>query len=326
MTKGTSPPIITMTPSFDEKRKLPLKSESFRRNRRASVPVVISRGMQEPFLPPTGGYPLGGNLSAEEQSNPTSPSELGDDEEESEEIRMPQIKVTRSGKRRLKWTTELSELFTKAVEKLGPGAVPSAILDEMGVQGLTRGNISSHLQKYRLEMRQMQLQKQAEEEHLHFNQFHFNHPEAFLDPQGKRPAKLQYPPLAAPSAGSYHYQYDPLLHASDLYPAPEDLNSFMASTASITENRCPPSTTGPFSPTHIQTQPTSPTYHNHNHAHAHPYGVPTSWEGSRLYPSGAVNYPYASYSTPYGCTCACTPGSSTPVPSSSSMPQTSSEL
>uniref|UniRef100_A0A1D1Y9Q2 Putative transcription factor GLK1 n=1 Tax=Anthurium amnicola TaxID=1678845 RepID=A0A1D1Y9Q2_9ARAE len=56
------------------------------------------------------------------------------------------------GKRKIKvdWTPELHRRFVQAVEQLGVDkAVPSRILELMGVDYLTRHNIASHLQKYR---------------------------------------------------------------------------------------------------------------------------------------------------------------------------------
>ncbi|KAG5377659.1 hypothetical protein IGI04_025501 [Brassica rapa subsp. trilocularis] len=57
------------------------------------------------------------------------------------------------GKRKVKkvdWTPELHKRFVEAVEKLGlEKAVPSRILELMGVHCLTRHNVASHLQKYR---------------------------------------------------------------------------------------------------------------------------------------------------------------------------------
>ncbi|XP_062233484.1 probable transcription factor GLK2 isoform X2 [Phragmites australis] len=56
------------------------------------------------------------------------------------------------GKRRVKvdWTPELHRRFVQAVEQLGMDkAVPSRILEIMGIECLTRHNIASHLQKYR---------------------------------------------------------------------------------------------------------------------------------------------------------------------------------
>ncbi|KAL7250627.1 hypothetical protein ACSBR1_012617 [Camellia fascicularis] len=56
------------------------------------------------------------------------------------------------GKRKVKvdWTPELHRRFVEAVEQLGVDkAVPSRILELMGIHCLTRHNIASHLQKYR---------------------------------------------------------------------------------------------------------------------------------------------------------------------------------
>jgi len=58
-------------------------------------------------------------------------------------------KNSSSGKRKVKvdWTPELHRRFVQAVEQLGiDKAVPSRILDIMGIDCLTRHNIASHLQ------------------------------------------------------------------------------------------------------------------------------------------------------------------------------------
>lgn len=63
-----------------------------------------------------------------------------------------------SGRRKTKvdWTQELHRRFVQAVEQLGvEKAIPSRILELMGVQCLTRHNIASHLQKYRSHRRHM---------------------------------------------------------------------------------------------------------------------------------------------------------------------------
>lgn len=53
-------------------------------------------------------------------------------------------------KTKVDWTPELHRRFVQAVEQLGvEKAIPSRILEIMGVQCLTRHNIASHLQKYR---------------------------------------------------------------------------------------------------------------------------------------------------------------------------------
>lgn len=52
---------------------------------------------------------------------------------------------------RLVWTPRLHKRFVEAVEKVGVDkAVPKTVMQMMGVSGLTRDNVASHLQKYRL--------------------------------------------------------------------------------------------------------------------------------------------------------------------------------
>ncbi|XP_019190939.1 PREDICTED: two-component response regulator-like APRR2 isoform X2 [Ipomoea nil] len=65
---------------------------------------------------------------------------------------------TKANKKKLKvdWTPELHKKFVKAVEQLGvDAAIPSRILEVMKVEGLTRHNVASHLQKYRMHRRQI---------------------------------------------------------------------------------------------------------------------------------------------------------------------------
>ncbi|CAN6978999.1 hypothetical protein IGI04_038053 [Brassica rapa subsp. trilocularis] len=65
-------------------------------------------------------------------------------------------KEGKNKKPRMTWTPELHQLFEKAVEKMGgvEQAVPKQILkcmqEEKDAEGLTRNNVASHLQKYRL--------------------------------------------------------------------------------------------------------------------------------------------------------------------------------
>lgn len=63
---------------------------------------------------------------------------------------------TRANRKKMKvdWTPELHRKFVQAVEKLGVDqAIPSRILEVMKVEGLTRHNVASHLQKYRMHRR-----------------------------------------------------------------------------------------------------------------------------------------------------------------------------
>uniref|UniRef100_A0A0D6R466 Two-component response regulator n=1 Tax=Araucaria cunninghamii TaxID=56994 RepID=A0A0D6R466_ARACU len=59
-------------------------------------------------------------------------------------------------KARVHWTAQLHHQFVKAVNQLHiDKAVPKKILEIMKVQGLTRENVASHLQKYRLYLRRL---------------------------------------------------------------------------------------------------------------------------------------------------------------------------
>ncbi|XP_062208410.1 two-component response regulator ORR22-like [Phragmites australis] len=62
-----------------------------------------------------------------------------------------------SGKRpRFVWTTEMHVKFVEAHTTLGRDAVPKKILELMNDPSLTRANVSSHLQKYRLNLRRQE--------------------------------------------------------------------------------------------------------------------------------------------------------------------------
>lgn len=88
------------------------------------------------------------SLSMESGSAPAGSSSSSETESRS---RKSQTKSSH-GKRKVKvdWTHELHRRFVQAVEQLGVDkAVPSKILELMGIDCLTRHNIASHLQKYR---------------------------------------------------------------------------------------------------------------------------------------------------------------------------------
>eukprot|EP00252_Welwitschia_mirabilis_P021881 TRINITY_DN5734_c0_g2_i1.p1 TRINITY_DN5734_c0_g2~~TRINITY_DN5734_c0_g2_i1.p1 ORF type:complete len:309 (-),score=47.18 TRINITY_DN5734_c0_g2_i1:351-1277(-) len=58
---------------------------------------------------------------------------------------------------RLVWTPQLHKRFVDAVGQLGiKNAVPKTIMQLMNVDGLTRENVASHLQKYRLYLKRVQ--------------------------------------------------------------------------------------------------------------------------------------------------------------------------
>ncbi|KAI6707487.1 hypothetical protein NL676_010449 [Syzygium grande] len=76
---------------------------------------------------------------------------------------------TRGNRKKMKvdWTPDLHKKFVQAVEQLGVDqAIPSRILDLMKVEGLTRHNVASHLQKYRMHRRHI-LPKEDEQRWPH---------------------------------------------------------------------------------------------------------------------------------------------------------------
>ncbi|TKY54726.1 Two-component response regulator ARR12 [Spatholobus suberectus] len=77
-------------------------------------------------------------------------SEAEEDEEDDQENEEP----SNQKKPRLVWDAELHCKFLAAINQLGiDKAFPKRILDLMNVEGLTRENVASHLQKYRLGLR-----------------------------------------------------------------------------------------------------------------------------------------------------------------------------
>ncbi|CAN4124064.1 unnamed protein product [Withania somnifera] len=65
-------------------------------------------------------------------------------------------------KARVVWTVDLHQKFVKAVNQIGFDKVgPKKILDLMGVPWLTRENVASHLQKYRLYLTRLQKENEV---------------------------------------------------------------------------------------------------------------------------------------------------------------------
>ncbi|KAJ3678734.1 hypothetical protein LUZ60_002537 [Juncus effusus] len=118
-------------------------------------------------------------------------------------------------KSKVDWTPELHKKFVKAVEQLGiDQAIPSKILDLMKVEGLTRHNIASHLQKYRMHRRHI---SPKDEENRWPHSDHMNMKINYM----QRPIITPYPPtfhhynyysnIKVPSQpyASYHHLYPP---------------------------------------------------------------------------------------------------------------------
>ncbi|KAF3449486.1 hypothetical protein FNV43_RR10214 [Rhamnella rubrinervis] len=145
-------------------------------------------------------------------------------------------------KMKVDWTPELHKKFVQAVEHLGVDqAIPSRILELMKVEGLTRHNVASHLQKYRMHKRHilpkdedrrwpnprdpMQRNYCPQKPIMAYPPYHSNHalpiPSIYPmwgQPPGSHPASVQmwgppsYPPWQPPE--SWHWKpYNTGMHA-----------------------------------------------------------------------------------------------------------------
>ncbi|KAF8077517.1 hypothetical protein N665_1030s0001, partial [Sinapis alba] len=94
------------------------------------------------------------------QSTPLTPSQANSSPEfaaDSSDLGLGDEPARTLKRPRLVWTPQLHKRFVDAVAHLGiKNAVPKTIMQLMSVDGLTRENVASHLQKYRLYLKRMQ--------------------------------------------------------------------------------------------------------------------------------------------------------------------------
>ncbi|KAJ1262896.1 hypothetical protein BS78_09G144000 [Paspalum vaginatum] len=144
---------------------------------------------------------------------------------------------------RLVWTPQLHKRFVDAVAHLGiKNAVPKTIMQLMSVDGLTRENVASHLQKYRLYLKRMQGQggggggggggaggshssgsgTDAATEHLFATG-----PVPFPPPAHRAPPADPYPPFA-PIHHHHHHAAPQIGHFHHHHPAARPLGHYAA--------------------------------------------------------------------------------------------------
>ncbi|XP_064951558.1 two-component response regulator ORR24-like isoform X1 [Musa acuminata AAA Group] len=91
-----------------------------------------------------------------EKANKKRKDQIEDDEDDSDDNMQENEDPSSQKKPRVVWTVELHRKFVIAVNQLGiDKAVPKKILDLMNVEKLTRENVASHLQKYRLYLKRL---------------------------------------------------------------------------------------------------------------------------------------------------------------------------
>ncbi|GMH30663.1 hypothetical protein Nepgr_032506 [Nepenthes gracilis] len=97
------------------------------------------------------------NIDRDEKLNRKRKDQNGDDDgNESEADGIENDDPATKKKPRVVWSQELHKKFVDAVNELSvEKAFPKKILDLMNVEGLTRENVASHLQKYRLFLRKI---------------------------------------------------------------------------------------------------------------------------------------------------------------------------
>ncbi|PIN03289.1 hypothetical protein CDL12_24194 [Handroanthus impetiginosus] len=104
----------------------------------------------------TSGEGQGNQMTSNADQNGKFNRKRKDEEDENEDNGNESEDPATQKKPRVVWSIELHRKFVAAVNQLGiEKAVPKRILDLMNVEGLTRENVASHLQKYRLYLKRI---------------------------------------------------------------------------------------------------------------------------------------------------------------------------
>ncbi|XP_039014770.1 two-component response regulator ORR24-like [Hibiscus syriacus] len=126
-----------------------------RRKKSDSTDQIIAPNQDKAW----GGTGEVGQTSAygsDQKGNKKRKDQGEDEEEEAEDNGHENEDPSNQKKPRVVWSVDLHRKFVAAVNHLGlDRAVPKKILDLMNVEGITRENVASHLQKYRLYLRRL---------------------------------------------------------------------------------------------------------------------------------------------------------------------------
>ncbi|XP_056158297.1 transcription activator GLK1-like isoform X1 [Syzygium oleosum] len=179
------------------------------------------------------------------------------------------------GKRKVKvdWTPELHRRFVQAVEQLGVDkAVPSRILELMGIDCLTRHNIASHLQKYRSHRKHM-LAREAEaanwsqKRHMYSNGGPKMRPDTIVmmshttTPTTNASPWLAPPTLGFPPVTPMHPHFRPL----HVWGHPSADQSLMHVWPKHSPSPLPPPPSAWAAPRHGAAPPETPFWRPHGH-------------------------------------------------------------
>ncbi|GMI92518.1 hypothetical protein HRI_002921100 [Hibiscus trionum] len=111
---------------------------------------------QDKALGGTGEAGPTSTCSSDQKVNKKRKDQSEDEDEDDEDNGHENEDPSAQKKPRVVWSVELHRKFVSAVNQLGlDKAVPKKILDLMNVEGLTRENVASHLQKYRLYLKRL---------------------------------------------------------------------------------------------------------------------------------------------------------------------------
>lgn len=128
--------------------------------------AMMDRTVRPSARGPTGGSPstspnVQQRSGRDEKANNLGKRPLSSGLHDIEEGSGEELSARNLKRPRLVWTPRLHRRFVEVVEKVGVDkAAPKTVMQMMGVSGLTRENVASHLQKYRLLLKK-QIDRQA---------------------------------------------------------------------------------------------------------------------------------------------------------------------
>ncbi|KAK1369926.1 Two-component response regulator [Heracleum sosnowskyi] len=124
--------------------------------RRKKLDPKVQKDSDKPRVDSGEGFQGIGDPEQNGKTNRKRKDQNDDDDEERDENGHPDDDPSMQKKPRVVWSVELHRKFVAAVNQLGlDKAVPKRILDLMNVENLSRENVASHLQKYRLYLKRI---------------------------------------------------------------------------------------------------------------------------------------------------------------------------